>query len=109
MIVFVPELFERMNFRDVFPAAAVKRFEESGKADVFDDTFPVNRKFEIAKRFRRDVVDVFFLRQKNRFRNRHAEFGGEAKVEKFVVRRPPERIVDDIRSFERETFSTVAR
>ena len=42
------------------------------------------------------------LREKHGLRDCDAEFGGECEVEEFVVRRPPERVVDDIRALKRK-------
>jgi hypothetical protein len=41
------------------------------------------------------------LRQQDRFWHRHAQFHRQRIVEELVVRRPPERIVDDDAAFER--------
>ena len=48
--------------------------------------------------------NVILLRQQNRLRNRHAKFRRQRIVEELVVGRPPERIVDDDRPFERQTL-----
>ena len=47
-----------VDLRNVLPAAAVERFKERGKADIIDYTFPIDREFEIAKRFAGDVLDI---------------------------------------------------
>src|SRR5687768_1415445 len=89
-----------MDLRNILPSAAVMRLQESGEADVVHNAFPVDRELQIAKRFARDVFDVALLRKQYRLRDRDAYLASQRKVEELIVRRPPERVVDNVRSLE---------
>ena len=69
---------------------------------MIDDALPIEREFEIAKTLGCNVFDVFLLREQDGLWDRDAELCGECEVEKLVVRRPPERVVDDVRALERK-------
>ena len=48
LVVGVEELVRVVDVEDVAPAATVVGFEEGGKADVFEDAVPIERKLQVA-------------------------------------------------------------
>src|SRR6185503_3330745 len=98
--VFSDELFDRVNLRDIFPTAPVKRFHECRQADVINDRLPIKWKLKVAKTFADNSGDVILLWQEHRTRNRHPELARQRVVEKLVVSRPPEWIIDNNCAFE---------
>src|SRR5579859_894179 len=101
-VVSGEKLFFIVDFVDVFPAAAGKRFEDGGSADVIKEAIPVDRIFQVVERFGSDVhvAGISLLGQENCFRDGDAELCGDRVIEKFVVGGPPKRVIDDVSSLE---------
>ena len=99
-----------MDLVDVLPAASGKRFEDGRASDVIEKAIPVDRIFEVVQRFRIDVhvARISFLGQENGLGDGDAELRGHGVIEKFVVGRPPERIVDDVCSLENGMLEVAA-
>ena len=93
---------------DIAPSAAIDRLHESVFTDVGEDRVPVERILEVAHGAVGGAFRVFLVGQDNGGRDGDAEFGGEGVVEKFVVGRPPEGIVDDDGAVERGVFEVGA-
>ncbi len=104
LIVGVEKLFAVVDVVDVAPAAAVHGLEKPMLADVIEHPVPVERKFEVAHGAFVGALGIFLVGQDDRGRNSHTHFLRQRVVEKLVVRRPPEGIVDDDRSIERGVF-----
>src|ERR1700731_2529220 len=85
------EFFLIMDFVNVLPAASRKGFQDGGTADVVEKAVPVDRIFEVVKRFGSDIhiAGISLLGQENRFWDSDAELCGDGIVEKLIVRRPP--------------------
>ena len=104
LIVLGDQLFQRVDARNVLPAATVKRFHDRRQPDVVNDRLPIEGEFEIAQTLADDSFDVVLLRQQHRPGDGDAEFPRQREIEKLVVCRPPEGIVDDDCALQRQTL-----
>ena len=110
LVVGVEQFLLVMNFVDVFPAAARKRLQDRGAADIIEQPVPVHGIFQVVERLSSDVhVDgITLLRKEHGFGNRDAEFGGHRIVEILVVGGPPERIVDNVSPLKHRVLQVAA-
>src|SRR5437879_3435735 len=90
LVVVMEELFWRMHFVDVLPAAAGIWLEESWEADVVEQFLPVQRINQVAHRMVRSSFGMLVVRQNHRRRNRYSQLVGQRVVEELVVSGPPE-------------------
>ncbi len=108
LVVGLEELLPVVHVIDVAPSAAIEGLEERREADVLEDALPVERVLEIAHRAVRGAGRILLVRQQDGARHGDAQLAGESVVEKFVVRGPPERIVDDDGPGERRVLQEAA-
>src|SRR4029079_10331167 len=95
LVVGVEELFAIVNVVDIAPAAPVNGLHKSVLTDIGKDSVPVERVLEIAHGAVRGAFRVLLGRKNEGGRDSYADLVGKRVVEELVVRRPPERVVDD--------------
>ncbi len=101
LVVRPEELLAIVNVIHIAPAAAIHRLQESVLAHVGKHTVPIQRILQVAHRPVRGSFGKLLVGQDHGGGHGHAQLGGQRVVEKLVVGRPPERIVDDHRSVDR--------
>src|SRR6516225_5485074 len=84
-----------MYFVDVLPSPAAEGFEEGWKADVAENSVPVQGVNQVAHGLLVGVGGKLLVGQDDGARHRDADPGGQGVVEKLVVRTPPEGVIDD--------------
>ena len=94
LVVGAEELVAAAHLMHVAPAAAIHRFQKAVLADHPENALPVERKFQVAHRPVCGSVGMLLMRQDHGGRHGHAKAAGQRVVEKFVVGRTPEGIVD---------------
>ena len=108
MIEGAEEFFAIVDVIDIPPSSAINRLHESVFTDVAENRVPVEWILKIAHGAVGGSFRVFLVGQDNGWRNRNAEFSGESVVEKLVVGRPPEGIVNDDGAVEGGVFEVGA-
>ena len=83
-----------MDVINVPPTTAVYRLQERRKPNVRKHRVPIQRELQIPHRPLRRPRGIVLVRQNHRWRRGHAQLRGQRIIEKLIVRRPPERIVD---------------
>ncbi len=101
VIVGLEKLAAIVNVVDIAPTAAIDRLQESMLSHILEDTVPVQRVFQVAHGAVGRSLGVQLVGQDHRRWHGHAQLPGERVVEKLVIRRPPERVVDDGCAMER--------
>src|ERR1700745_830933 len=94
----------------MLPSSAGKRLENRRPPDVVEQPVPVNRVFQVVKRFRSDVyvARISLLREQYRLGDGDSQLRRDRIVEILVVGRPPEGIVDDVGAFENGVLQKAA-
>src|ERR1051325_9913356 len=49
LVILIPQLFKRIDLRDVLPATTVMRLEKRRKAYIVDNSFPIDWKFQVTQ------------------------------------------------------------
>ena len=98
------ELVAAAHLVHVAPASAIDGLEETVLADGGKHAIPVEGKLEVAHRLVGCSVGKLLMREKHGGRHGHAEIAGQRIVEKLVVGRSPEGIVDDRRAVKRRVL-----
>ena len=93
-----------MHVIHIPPTAPVHRLQKRRKPDVRKHRVPVQRKLQIPHRPLRRPRGIVLMRQNHRRRRGHAQLRCQRIVEKLIVRRPPERIIDDRRPVQHRMF-----
>ncbi len=95
LVVGLEKLVPIVHLMHVAPPASINRLEKRGKPDGLEYEIPIQRILQIPHGALCGSVWQMLVRQHHGGRNSHSELGCQRVVEEFVVRRPPERIIDD--------------
>src|SRR5205823_7306613 len=104
LIIFGYQLFQAVDPRNILPTAAIEWLHDRGQSRVINDRLPVERIFQVTQTLADNSDNVILLRQQDCLRNRDAQLARERVIEKLVVSGPPERIIDNDRSFQRQAL-----
>ena len=99
-----------VHFVDVLPAPARKRLQDRRPPHIIQQSVPIHWIFQVVERFAVDihVARITLLRQQNCFWNGNSQLRGNGVIEVFIVGRPPERIVDDVRPLQHRVLQVAA-
>src|SRR6266568_8296814 len=93
-----------MHVENIAPTPAIYRLQKAGEPHVIKQIVPLERILQIAHRPVGSALWKLLMRKNRRPRNRYAKFIGQCIIEKFIVRRPPEGIVDNERTLQCSMF-----
>ena len=89
-----------MHVVHVAPSATIHGLQKSMLSHIGEDAVPIQGIFQVAHGAAGGAFRMLLVRQDDGGRHGYAQLGGQRVVEKLVVCRPPERIVDNERAVE---------
>src|SRR5579863_2647509 len=92
--MFLIELLSVVELIYILPAAAGEGLHVGGEADIAEDAVPVQGVGEVGEGFAAGVGGEVATGEKDRFGHGDTVAGGQAVVEEFLVRAPPEWVID---------------